>query len=65
MRGVLLHRQSSLVYPAASLTSVAINAGAVTVQVNPNPTEIDSAVTWSIRGPAGEVLPPIVKGAWA
>jgi NAD-dependent deacetylase len=56
---------SSLVYPAASLTSVAINAGAVTVQVNPNHTEIDSAVTWSIRGPAGEVLPPIVEGAWA
>lgn len=56
---------SSLVYPAASLTGIAINAGAVTIQVNPNPTEIDGAVTWSIRGRAGEVLPPIVEGAWA
>lgn len=55
---------SSVVYPAASLTSIAIAAGAVTVQVNPNPTDIDSAVTWSIRGPAGEVLPQIVEKAW-
>jgi NAD-dependent deacetylase len=55
---------SSLVYPAASLTSLAIAAGAVTVQVNPNATDIDGAVTWSIRGPAGEVLPQIVEEAW-
>jgi NAD-dependent deacetylase len=55
---------SSLVYPAASLTSVAMGAGAVTVQVNPNPTEIDDAVTWSIRGAAGEVLPRTVEKVW-
>jgi NAD-dependent deacetylase len=55
---------SSLVYPAASLTGIAMKAGAVTVQVNPNPTEIDGAVTWSIRGPAGEVFPQIVEKAW-
>lgn len=55
---------SSLVYPAASLTGIAMSAGAVTVQINPNPTEIDEAVTWSIRGAAGEVLPRIVEEAW-
>jgi NAD-dependent protein deacetylase/lipoamidase len=55
---------SSLVYPAASLTSVAMGAGAVTVQVNRNPTEIDDAVTWSIRGAAGEVLPRTVEKVW-
>jgi NAD-dependent deacetylase len=52
---------SSLVQPAASLTDIAIRAGAVTVQVNPNPTDIDSAVTCAIRGLAGEVLPQIVR----
>ena len=55
---------SSVVYPAASLTGLAAAAGAATVQVNPNPTDIDGAVTWSIRGPAGEVLPRIVEEAW-
>jgi NAD-dependent deacetylase len=55
---------SSLVYPAASLTGLAAAAGAVTVQINPNHTEIDGAVSRSIRGPAGEVLPRIVEEAW-
>jgi NAD-dependent deacetylase len=55
---------SSLVYPAASLTGVATDAGAVTVQINPNATDIDGAVTWSIRGLAGEVLPRVVEEAW-
>jgi NAD-dependent deacetylase len=55
---------SSVVYPAASLTSLAIHAGAVTVQINPNATDLDGAVTWAIRGPAGEVLPQIVEEAW-
>jgi NAD-dependent SIR2 family protein deacetylase len=52
------------VYPAASLTQIAIDRGAATIQVNLNPTEIDGSVTWSIRGPAGAVLPQIVDEAW-
>jgi NAD-dependent deacetylase len=55
---------SSLVQPAASLTEIAIRAGAVTVQVNPNPTDLDNAVTCAIRGLAGEVLPQIVRQTW-
>jgi NAD-dependent deacetylase len=55
---------SSLVYPAASLTTVASDAGALTVQINPNATDIDSAVTWSIRGAAGDILPCIVQETW-
>lgn len=55
---------SALVQPAASLTELAIRAGAVTVQINPNPTDLDSAVTRAIRGPAGEVLPQIVRQTW-
>jgi NAD-dependent deacetylase len=55
---------SALVQPAASLTTIASRAGAVTVQVNPNPTALDSAVSFTIRGLAGEVLPRLVRQAW-
>jgi NAD-dependent deacetylase len=55
---------SSQVQPAASLTEIAIRAGAVTVQLNPNPTDLDPAVTCAIRGLAGEVLPQIVSKTW-
>lgn len=55
---------SSLVYPAASLPRIASEAGAVTIQVNPNPTEMDGEVTWDLRGAAGEIMPEIVDKAW-
>jgi NAD-dependent deacetylase len=55
---------SSLVQPAASLTDMAIGAGAVTVQINPNVTDYDGAVCVAIRGPAGVVLPRIVEQTW-
>jgi len=56
---------SSLVYPAASLTRIARDGAAVTIQVNPNPTEIEGAVDWSIRGPAGKVMPHILAAAFS
>jgi NAD-dependent deacetylase len=52
---------SSVVQPAASLTRMAIANGAVTVQINPNATEIDDEVTCSLRGLAGQVLPMLVE----
>lgn len=52
---------SSLVQPAASLTRLGIAAGAKTVQVNPNSTEIDDAVTFTLRAPAGVVLPQLLS----
>jgi NAD-dependent deacetylase len=55
---------SSLVQPAASLTDIAIRAGAVTVQVNPNSTDLDPAVTRAILGLAGEVLSWMVRQTW-
>jgi len=55
---------SSLVQPAASLTDLAIDAGATTIQVNPNSTDIDNLVTFSLRGPAGTVLPQLVVETW-
>ena len=55
---------SSVVQPAASLLTVAKRAGAVTVIVNPNPTEADDAVPFVLRGPAGRVLPHVVSKVW-
>jgi NAD-dependent deacetylase len=55
---------SSVVQPAASLTDIADDAGATTIQVNPNPTGADGSVTFSLRGPAGTVLPQLVADTW-
>jgi NAD-dependent deacetylase len=55
---------SALVQPAASLTNMAIGAGAMTLQINPNPTELDSSVTFSIRGASGITLPALVTETW-
>ncbi len=51
---------SSLVYPAAGLAGVARNANAVTVEVNPNPTEMSSEFDYAIAGNAGVVLPELI-----
>jgi NAD-dependent deacetylase len=55
---------SFLVYPASSLPRIASEAGAATIQVNPNPTEMGCEVTWVIRGVAGRVMPEILERAW-
>ena len=52
---------SSIVQPAASLANVAMRAGAVTVQVNPNPTGLESQVTYEFPFAAGAVLPAIIQ----
>jgi NAD-dependent deacetylase len=56
---------SALVQPAASLIDIAIDAGATTLQVNPNPTDLDSSVTFAIHGPSGIVLPQLVADTWS
>ncbi len=56
---------SALVYPAAELPHVARRAGAVVVQVNPGPTDLDAAAHHNLRGRAGEVLPRLVREAWS
>ena len=53
---------SSLVQPAASLINVAMHAGAITIQINPNPTGLESQVTYEFPFAAGTVLPAIVEG---
>ncbi len=52
---------SGVVYPAASLPSVARQAGAMVVEINVEPTDLTPSMDESLFGPAGEVLPGIVK----
>jgi NAD-dependent deacetylase len=55
---------SSIVEPAASLTRVAIAAGAATIQVNLDSTWLDDLVTLNLRGPAASMLPRLVAEVW-
>jgi NAD-dependent deacetylase len=55
---------SAQVQPAASLATRASEAGATTVQVNPNSTELDQSMDYVLRGPAGVVLPQLLRETW-
>jgi NAD-dependent deacetylase len=55
---------SSVVQPAASLIDRAMDAGAVTVQINPNPTGLEGQLSYALAGPAGMLLPEIVRQVW-
>jgi NAD-dependent deacetylase len=52
---------SSLVYPAAGLADVALESGAVTIEVNPSPTGQSDSYTASLRANAGVLLPKLVE----
>jgi NAD-dependent deacetylase len=51
---------SAVVYPAAALPLEALEAGAVVVEINPEATTFTARADYSLRGPAGHVLPAIV-----
>jgi len=51
---------SGLVEPAASLPFEALRAGAVVVEVNPQPTPLSDHATYVLRGPSGVVLPALL-----
>ena len=55
---------SSVVQPAASLTLMAIQRGAITIQVNSSPTALDDRVTLNLPGQAGVVLPGLAETVW-
>jgi NAD-dependent deacetylase len=55
---------SALVQPAASLPTQALSQGIPTVEVNPQSTPLSAVVTFVLNGPAGEVLPALVKRTW-
>jgi NAD-dependent deacetylase len=52
---------SGVVYPAASLPSVAKQSGAMTVEINVEPTELSRSMDESLIGLSGELLPAIVR----
>ena len=47
---------SSVVYPAAALMTEAGSRGALTVEINPEPTPASARVDLALTGPAEEVL---------
>jgi NAD-dependent deacetylase len=52
---------SSLVYPAAALPFEALEYGATLVEVNPGETPLTSHADHVLRGPAGYVLPRMIR----
>lgn len=52
---------SSLVYPAAGLVEIAREAGAVLVEINPEPTDIAASLDFALAGKSGQILPDLVK----
>jgi len=52
---------STVVYPAASLPLEARDAGATIVEINPQPTPLTPKADFVLSGPAGVVLPVLLK----
>lgn len=55
---------SSLVYPAAALPYDALTTGATVVEINPDTTPLTERAGYSLRGPAGAVLPRLFERAF-
>ena len=55
---------SALIQPAASLPIEAIQAGAFTVEINPQHTPLTSRVDIALTGGAGSILPALVAAAF-
>ena len=53
---------SSLVQPAAGLAEIALRSGARVVEINLDSTPLSSLADHSLRGPAGDILPALLKG---
>ncbi|MFZ5557607.1 MAG: SIR2 family NAD-dependent protein deacylase [Pseudomonadota bacterium] len=51
---------SSLVYPAAALPELALEAGAMVVEINPDATPLSPRAHHVLRGKAGSVLPALL-----
>jgi NAD-dependent deacetylase len=56
---------SGTVWPAAELPLVARRAGARVVEVNPEPSDVTPAADLFMQGPAGELLPTLVRAVRA
>lgn len=52
---------SSLVYPAAGLAETALRRGVPVIEVNPNPTDLSPQADLVLQGPAGRLLPELLR----
>jgi NAD-dependent deacetylase len=52
---------SAVVFPAATLPLQALEAGAVVIDVNPEPGALTPKATISLRGRGGDILPQLVE----
>ena len=52
---------SALVHPAASVPLATLEGGGLLIEVNPEETPLTRAARWSLRGPAGRVLPRLLE----
>jgi NAD-dependent deacetylase len=52
---------SSTVYPAAGLIEVAHRAGALFIEVNPEPTPFSDLADLRLAAPAGEAIPKLTE----
>ncbi len=55
---------SAVVEPAASLPYTALQAGASIVEINPHSTPLTPQVHYVLQGPAGEILPQLLRATW-
>jgi NAD-dependent protein deacetylase/lipoamidase len=55
---------SGVIEPAASLPFDALERGATVVEVNPERTPLSRHATFRLEGPAGQVLPELVRRVW-
>lgn len=55
---------SAVVQPAASFVHIAAKSGAITAEINREPTAISRWVSWSIMAKAGEALPALAEEAF-
>ncbi|MBW3533777.1 MAG: NAD-dependent deacylase [Gemmatimonadetes bacterium] len=51
---------SAVVHPAASLPLATLESGGAVVEVNPEATPVTRSASVSLRGPAGDLLPPLL-----
>lgn len=55
---------SGVVLPAARIPSLAKQAGACVVQINPTSTTLDHECTWLLHGAAGNIMPCLLQAAF-
>ena len=55
---------SGLVQPAASLPLIAVQSGATLIEINPDETPLTPHASYSLRGPAGLILPELLQAVW-